>query len=159
VAGAAGRRIRIACRGGLSVNAFPEVFYFICVALRAFCRRRLCRSRNFVGVAVAGLASYVPERAMNAASHMGSLVGVASRTLNLRHFVGMWKISNGRVAVVAAQSAVDTGCVLRRINRDAFAGGRRHSRMAVTGEAAFILLQRMGRFRLGASPSGYKRTN
>jgi len=141
VAGATGRRIRIACRGGLSVNAFPEVFYFIGVALRTFCRRRLCRSRNFVGIAVAGLASHVPERAVNAAGHMGSFFGVASRTLNLRHFVGVRKILNGRVAVVAAQSAVDTGCVPGGINRDAFAGGRRHSRLAVTGEAAFILLQ------------------
>ena len=159
VTGAAGRCIRIACRSGLSVNTFPEVFYFIGVALRAFCRRRLCRSRNFVGVAVAGLASYVPERTMNAASHMGSLVGVASRTLNLRHFVGMWKIFNGRVAVVAAQSAVDTGRMLRGINRDAFAGGRSHSGLAVTGKAAFILLQRRGCFRLGANPSSHQRAN
>ena len=159
VARAAGRCIRIACRGGLSVNTFPEVFYFIGMALRAFCRRRLCRSRNFVRVAVAGLASYVPERAMNAASHMGSLVGVASRTLNLRHFVGMRKIFNGRVAVLAAQSAVDTGRMFRGINRNAFAGGRSHSRLAVTGKAAFILLQWRGRFRLGANPSRHQRAN
>jgi len=159
VARTAGRCIRIACRSGLSVNAFPEIFYFIGVALRAFCRRSLCRSRNFLRVAVAGLASCVPERAMNAASHMGSLVGVASRTLNLRHFVGMWKIFNGRVTVLAAQSAVDTGRMLRGINRDAFAGGRSHSGLAVTGKAAFILLQWMGRFRLGASPSRYQRAN
>jgi hypothetical protein len=159
VARAARRCVRIACRSGLSVNTLPEVFYFIGVALRTFCRRRLCRSRNFVGVAVAGLAGYVPERAMNAVSHMRSLVGVASRTLNLRHFVGMWKIFNGRVAVLAAQSAVDAGRMLRGFNRDAFAGGRSHSRLAVTGKAAFILLQWMGRFRLGANPSRHQRAN
>jgi hypothetical protein len=52
------------------------------------------------------------------------------------------------VAVGAAQSAVDAGRMFGGINRDALAVPRSHSRLAVAGEAAFILLERLGRFRL-----------
>jgi len=48
---------------------------------------------------------------------------------------------------------VHAGGMLGRVNRDAFATPRRHSGLAVTGEAAFILLQQLGRFWLGVNPS------
>ena len=153
MAGHAARCVRIACRSCLSMYARPEFLDFIGVALRTLCRRRLPRSRDFVWIAVAGLASCFAGRVMNAASYVRSLVGMASRALNLRHFRRVRKILDGRVAIVAAQNAVDTGRMFGGINRDAFAAGRGHPRLAVAGQAAFILLQWMRRFRLGASPS------
>ena len=50
----------------------------------------------------------------------------------------------GLVAVFAGQSTVNTSCVFAGINRNALAFVRGHSRLPVTGEAAFILLERMG---------------
>ena len=44
----------------------------------------LGRRRHFVVIAVAGLAGRVTERAVHAIRHMGSLVSVAGRALNLR---------------------------------------------------------------------------
>ena len=154
MAGPTVRRVRIACRSRLSVYAFPEFLDFIGMALRTFCRRRLGGGSHLMRIAVAGLASSVAERAMNAARHMGSFFRVASGASNLRHFVGVWKVLDGCVAVVAAQSAVDAGHMLGGINRDAFAAGRRHSRLAVAGEAVFVLLERMRGFRLCSNPSG-----
>jgi hypothetical protein len=63
------------------------------------------------------------------------------------------------VAFGATQNAVDAGRMFGGINRDALAARRRHSRPAVAGEAAFVLLERMGRFRLGPNPSGQQRAN
>lgn len=109
VAGHAVRCVRVVGCEGFSVNALPEFLYFIGVALRAFCRRRLgCRS-HLVRIAVAGLASSVAQRGMNAAGEMGSLAGVAGRALNLNHFIGVRIFLNGRVAVSAAQDAVHAG--------------------------------------------------
>ena len=102
VAGAAIWCIRIARCRRFPVNALPEILHFIGMALRALCWRRLGRGRHFVRIAVAGLASSVAERAMNAARHMGGFFGVAGRALYLGYFVGMRKILEGRVAVGAA---------------------------------------------------------
>ena len=148
VAGEAVRRVRIAGRGRLSVDALPEFLHLIGMALRALCRRHLRRSRHFVVIAVAGLAGSVAERAVNAIRHVGSLVGVASRALNPRHFGGVRIVLDVRVAVGAAQNAVHAGRMLGGIDRDAFAVARGHSRLTVAGQAAFVLLERLGRLRL-----------
>src|SRR5579864_6645883 len=124
VAGAAVRCVRITFRGRLSMYAFAELLHFIGVTLRAFSRRRLDRRNYLVRIAVARLASLLAKRAMNAASHMGSLVAVTTRALNLCHFVGMGIILDARVAVVTGQSAVDTSRVFSWINRNALAAGR-----------------------------------
>jgi hypothetical protein len=65
---------------------------------------------------------------------------MASRALNLSHFIRVWKILDCCMAVVAAQSAMDAGRMFGGINGNAFAAGRRHSCLAVAGEATFILL-------------------
>ena len=78
---------------------------------------------------------------------------MATRAADLRNFVRVRKILDGRVAISTTHSAVHAGGMLGRVNRDAFATPRRHSGLAVTGEAAFILLQRLGRFWLGVNPS------
>src|SRR5271165_472445 len=93
---------------------------------------------------------------MNAVRHVGSFVGVASRALNLGKFVGVGKFLDGGVTVGATQSAVYAGRMLAGIDRDAFAAAGRHARLAVAGEAGFILLQR---FRLGTKLSGHKRAD
>ena len=108
-----------------------------------FAERNLGRCSHLVVIAVARFARCVAERAVHAVGHMGSLVGVASRAFYLCHFGGVRIVLDARVAVDAAQNAVDAGRVLRGINRDAFAAVRGHSRLAVAGEAAFILLERL----------------
>src|ERR1700678_1875950 len=153
VAGAAVRRIRIARCGRLPVDALPKIFHFVGMTLRALGWCSLGRSRHFVRIAVAGLASSYADRTMNAARHVRSFVAVAGRALHLRHFVSMRKIPDAGVAIGAAQNAVDTGRVLGRINRDAFASGRSRSRLAVAAETAFVLLEWMGRFRLRLKPA------
>ena len=120
--------------------AFAELLHFIGVALGAFCWRSLDRRSHLVWIAVAGLTSSIAERAMNAASHVGGLIGVASRALNLSYFVGMREIFDCGMAVAAAQSAVNAGRMFRGVNGNTFATGRRHSCLAVASEATFILL-------------------
>ena len=153
VAGAAVRRIRIARCGRLPVDALPKIFHFVGMTLRALGWCSLGRSRHFVRIAVAGLASSYADRAMNAARHMRSFLCVTAQALHLGHFVRMGEILDGRVAIGAAQNAVDTGRVLGRINRDAFATGRSHPRLAVAGETAFVLLEWMCSFRLCLNPT------
>src|ERR1022692_1533398 len=99
MAGHAARGVRVACCRRLSVYALLEFLHFIGVALRALCWRRLGRSCHLMWIAVARLARAVAERAVDAVCHMGSLIGVASRALNLHHFIGVRKILDGRVAV------------------------------------------------------------
>jgi hypothetical protein len=141
MAGEAVGSIRITCRGRLSVYALPEFLHFIGVALGALCQHQLGHRRHFMVIAVAGLAGCVAEHAMNAVGHMGSLVGVASRAANLRYFGRVRIVLDGRVAAGAAQNAMDAGRMLGGINRDVFAAARRHSRLAVTGQAAFVPAQ------------------
>lgn len=86
------------------------------MALRALGWCRLDRSRHFVRIAVAGLASSCTKRIMNAAPHVGSFVGVAGRALYLGYFVRMGKILDGGVAVGAAQGSMHAGGVFRRID-------------------------------------------
>jgi len=116
MAGNAVRGVRVASGGRLSVDALPEFLHFIGVTLRALCRHRLGRGRDLVWIAVAGLASSVAERAVHAVGHMGGLVGVASRTLNLRHFGRVRVVLDCGVAVGAAQNTVEAGRMFRGIN-------------------------------------------
>ena len=151
MAGHATRRVRIMRRCSLPMYALAKFFHFIGMALRAFCWGCLRSDSNFVRITVAGLAGYVAEHAMDAAGHMRGFFSMASQASNLDHFVGMREIFNGRVAVGAPQSTVNTGRMFGGIDRNAFAGCGRHSCLAVAGEAAFILLQGMDCFRLGDS--------
>ena len=82
---------------------------------------------------------------MNAAGHVGSLVGVARRAFDLRHFAGMGEILEGGVAGGAAERAVDAGRMFDGIDRDTFATVGLHPGLAVAGEAGFVLLERMRR--------------
>lgn len=148
VARPAVRGIRIARCGRLPVNACPEIFHFIGVTLRALGWRRLVCSGDLVWIAVAGLASSCAERTVNTSRHMGRFFGVAGRALHLNNFVGMRKILDRRVAVGAAQNTVDAGRMFGRIDRDAFAAARRHSRLGVAGETTFVLFEWLRRFRL-----------
>src|ERR1022692_1080901 len=130
------------------MDALPEFLYFIGMALRALCRRQLRRSRHFVVIAMAGLAGSVTERAVSAVGNPGSLIGVASRASNLGHFGGVRIVLDSRVAVGASQHTVHASRVLRGINRDALAAARGQSRLAVAGQAVFILLEGLGQRRL-----------
>ena len=105
---------------------------------------------------MAGLAGSIAEGSVNAGADMRSFFTVASRALYPRHFGGMGIILERGMAVVAGQTAVDAGCMLCGINRNAFAAGRSHSRLAVTGKTSFVLLQRMGGQRLCSNPSRHR---
>ena len=89
---------------------------------------------------------------MNAAGDMARLVDLASQVLHLGYFIRMKKIFDGGVAVGATQNAVPLAAMLARVNRNAFALGGDPSRLALAGEAGFVLLERMGRLRLGPGP-------
>lgn len=151
--GEASWRVRVTRCGRFSVNALPELLDFIGMALRALCRRQLSRGYYFVMVAMAGFASLLAQRAVHAVGHMGSLVGVASGALNLGYFRGMRIVLDARVAIFATQNTVDAGCMLRGINRDAFAVARCHSCLAMAGQAALILLERLRRLYLRSAAS------
>jgi hypothetical protein len=143
MAGHAGRRIRVAGRGRLSVDTLTEFLHFIGVTLRALCGRGLGRRGHFVVIAVAGLAGSVAERAVHTVGHMGSFVTVASRAFYLRYFGGVRIVLDAYVTFSAAQNAVDAGRVLGGINRDAFPAVRLHACLAVAGQATFVLPQRL----------------
>jgi len=78
VTGDTGRGIGIACSGRLSVDALPEFLYFVCVALRAFCRSDLGGDGDFMNIAVARLAGGFPKRTVNADGDVRCLIGVAA---------------------------------------------------------------------------------
>ena len=75
------------------------------------------------------------------------------RRLHLRHFGRMRIVLDARVALFATQNAVNTGCMFRGINRDAFAIARCHSRLAMAGQAALVLLERLWRLYLRSAVS------
>ncbi len=143
MAGHAGRRIRVAGRGRLSVDTLTEFLHFIGVTLRALCGRGLGCRGHFVVIAVAGLAGSVAERAVHTLGHVGSFVAVASRAFYLRYFGGVRIVLDARVTFSAAQNAVDAGRVFGGINRDAFPAVRLHACLAVAGQATFVLPQRL----------------
>lgn len=152
VAGATVWCIRITRSRRFPVNALPEILDFVGMALRALCRSRLTCSHYFVRIAVAGLASAYADRTMDAPRHMGRFFAVTGRALHLGYFVRMGKILDGRVAVGAAQNAVDTGRMFGRIDRDTLASGRGYSCLAVAGETAFVLFEGLRCFRLCLNP-------
>ena len=137
------RRVQVTCRRCLSMDALPEFRHFISMTLRALCRHRLSCAADFMRIAVAGLASPITEGAMNAVGHMGALLVMAGCALDFHDLGGMRVVLDGRVAVIACQNTVDAGSVLGRINRNALAANRSHSRLTVTGKAVCILLEGM----------------
>lgn len=149
MAGETVRSVRVPGCSRLSMDALPEFLHLIGMALGALPRRQLRCCPYFVVIAVAGLASPVAEHAVNAIWKVRSLIGVASRALNTRHFRGVRKVLDVRVAIGAAQNAMHTGSMLGGINRDAFSVARGHSRLTVASQAAFVLLKRLDGLRLG----------
>jgi hypothetical protein len=152
VAGETIRRVLVARCRRFPVNALLEIFHFVGVALRTLYWSRLTCSHYFVRIAVAGLASAYADRTMDAPRHMGRFFAVTGRALHLGYFVRMGKILDGRVAVGAAQNAVDTGRMFGRIDRDTLASGRGYSCLAVAGETAFVLFEGLRCFRLCLNP-------
>lgn len=148
MAGNAVRCIRVAGSGRLAMDALAEFLDFIGVALGAPGRGYLGCRGNFVMVAMAGLAGSVAECAVNAVRHMRSLVGMASCAFYLRYFGGVRIILDDGVAVGATQNSVDAGGMPGGINRDALSLVGLHPRLAMAGQAAFVLLQRLRQLRL-----------
>jgi hypothetical protein len=93
---------------------------------------------------------------MHAAWDVGSFIIMAARAKNLRHFRGVGIILDGLVAIFAAQSTVDAGRMLARINRNTLAVPGCHPRLAVAREAVFILLERRRELYLGSSPCRWR---
>jgi hypothetical protein len=156
VAGKTIRRIGIFACGSLSVDAFPEFLYFVNMALLALYRRHLSGWHYLMVIAVTGLAAYI-DRAVNAGLGVRILVGMTSCALHFRDFCWMRILFDGGMAVGTAENPVDAGAVLGGIDGQALPAIRLHSRLAVTGQAAFILLERMRRLLLCLDRLGRRR--
>jgi hypothetical protein len=89
----------------------------------------------------------------------GGLLGVAGGALNFGNFRGMRKISYGSVTVFATKNAMNAGGVFFRADGNIGALFRFHIRLAVAGEASFILLQRLRRLILSAGYDRAAKTN
>jgi hypothetical protein len=98
--------------------------------------------------AVTGFAGRFAQSTVHASRHVRNFVSMAGRALNLRNFGRVRIVLDGRVAVGAAQDTVHAGGVFTGVNRNALAAVRLHSRLAVAGKAAFILLERLNWLRL-----------
>lgn len=93
------RRIRVARRSGLPVNALLEAFYFIGMALHALGWSQAGSRCYLMHVAVARLASFLAQGRVNTGRHVRGFIFVASRTLNFGYLGRMRKILDLRVAI------------------------------------------------------------
>lgn len=138
------RRIMIALRRGLAMDAGRKIFYLIGVTLFALCRRKIFRGSQFVHVAMASGASGTTKDRVGARGETFGFLLMTGAALHSGDFGGMRKILDGRVAILAAENSVRAGRVLCRIDGNVFAAIRLHARCAMARQAWFILFKGMG---------------
>ena len=85
---------------------------------------------------------------------VGSLLRVARFALYFGNFCRMREIFDGSMAVGASEDSMNAGGVFFGANGNALALAGFHVRLAVTGKAGFILLERLVRFFLAARQQG-----
>jgi hypothetical protein len=151
VAREASRSIGIADGGGLAVNTLAKFFHFVGMAGGALCRGKLGCDGYFMMVAVTGLAIGLAQSTMGAERNVCRFVGVTSGALNPRDFVRMRIVLDAGMAILASQSPVNAGGMFCRIDGDILTAVGLHPRLPMTGETVFILRERLGWLRLGAS--------
>lgn|ERR671925_967351 len=146
VARKAGRRIGVAGLCRLAVNTLSEVLRLRGVAFGAFSGLQLCCCGHFVDVPMARSASVLTQNRVNAFRCVADLFGMAGYALHFGNFARVRKILDGSMTIGAGKSAVDACSMFVRANGDALAFSGFHVRLAVTGEAGFILLERLSGF-------------
>src|SRR5215467_3363718 len=100
-----------------------------------------------------GRVPAISEKSVGAGGERFRLIGMARGALDFFDFGGMRKGLNAGVAILAAESRVNTRGVLGRMNEDIFAVFGLHPHGAVAGETGFILPGGR-RFLMGGSASG-----
>ena len=150
VAREASGRVGIAGLCCLSVNAFCEFFCFRSVTFGALSGLELRRRGNFMDVSVTGGASLFTQNRVNAFRGFGHLFRVACLALYFHNLRGVREIFDRGMAVGASENPVDVRRVLHGPNKNALALFGFHIRLAVTGEAGFILLERLSGFLLAS---------
>ena len=93
------------------------------------------------------------EERVGAGGERFRLIDVTRGALDFFEFGGMRKVLDAGVAVLTPENRVRTRGVLRRIDVNILAFFRLHPRVAVAGEAGFVLLGGM-RFLIGGNASG-----
>src|ERR1700740_82813 len=96
-------------------------------------------------VPVTGSAGVLSENGVNALGGVGHLRSVAGFALHFGHLRRMREILDGGVAVGASKSSMHVRGMLVRTDGNAFAVFGFHVRLAVTGEAELVRLERLGR--------------
>ena len=157
MAGSACGSVRVAGCCSAAVNTLRELLDLIRMTLRALGGLEFGRPSYFMDVAVAGGASRFAEQGMNALGR--GLLGVAGSALDFGNFCRMRKILDGGVTVLAAEDSMNAGRVFLRMDGNTCAFFRFHIRLAVAGEAGFILFQGLRGLFLTASKSGKAETN
>ena len=97
-------------------------------------------------VAVARRTRVFAENSVDAFCRVRTLFRMAGVALYFGDLRRMREIFDGSMAIDTRKSAMDARDVLIRTNGNAFALPGFHVGLAVTGEAGFILLERLGRF-------------
>ena len=108
-------------------------------------------------VPVTGSAGVLSENCVNAFGGVGHLRSVAGFALHLGNLRRVREILDGGVAVGASKSAMYARGVLVRPDGNTFAFFGFHVRLAVTGEADLVLLERLSRFLLLARRRGIRK--
>ena len=151
MAGRANGRILVSRLCCLAMYAFRDVLRFRCVAFSAFSGLQLGRRSHFVDVPVTRGACVHTQNRVNAFPSVPDFVCVARFTLHSSLFRRMRKILDGGMAIGAGKRAMDARSMLVRANGNALALPGFHVGLAVTGEAGFILIERLGRLFLAPS--------
>src|SRR5215472_18809993 len=97
-------------------------------------------------VPVTGSAWVLSENCVNAFGGVGHLRSVACFALHFGNLRRMREILDGGVAAGASKSSMYARGMLVRTDGDTFAFLGFHVRLAVTGEADLVLLERRSRF-------------
>lgn len=101
-----------------------------------------------MGIAVARQAGNV-DRTVNTGRSVRGFVRMAGSALHFHSLGWMREVFDVGVTIGAPEDAMNTGCVLSGLDRDASASVGFHSGLAVASEAAFVLLERMRGLRGG----------
>ena len=141
--GSARGRIRIASLGSAAVDARHEVGDFFLVAFGALGGCELCRGNYFMDASVAGRTGLVAQSRVNAVGHGRGFFSVARGAVDFGDFRWVWKLLNAGVAILAPENSMRASGMSLGANGYIVALFRFHACLPVTGEASFILLQRV----------------
>lgn len=108
-------------------------------------------------VPVTGSACLLPENCVTALGRVGHLFGVACLAIHSGNLRRMREIFDSGVAGGASKSAMEARGMLFCADGNAFPSFGTHVRLAVTGEAGLVRLERLSRFFLPARQCGIRK--